>query len=235
MGPNPGFERAWRPRRVAGGRRESVCPSPRAPSSGQGASRDLTAPAFLGLLVLLVAATLRPGPAAGQEDRAGGSVSGYVEPALKLTRMGGQAQLMAGGLVGLRLGSHLGIGGEGFAALGIVEISGRGYGSARELGMGYGGVTLEYLARPQQRLRWGGRLLLGIGSARAHDAALGIELGSDNFAVAEPQGSVRVRLLPWLGVGVQVGFRLITGLQDLPGIIPDDVKGYTVAVSLRIP
>jgi hypothetical protein len=60
------------------------------------------------------------------------------------------------------------------------------------------------------------------------------EVGSDNFLVAEPEMSILYSFFPGVHLGVSVGYRLTTGVEDLPRVSAGDLNAFTGTISLRL-
>jgi hypothetical protein len=127
------------------------------------------------------------------------------------------------------------LGGGGYTSIGKVDVGGSSQGNAFELGMGFGGVVLEYIGAIRSRYGIGAGVLVGGGNARVRDPIVGTELGSDNFIVLQPEAVIRVQLLTAVEAALSLGYRLVGGVEDLPGLRPGDLRSYVASLSIRVP
>ncbi len=188
------------------------------------------------ILVLLLTTAL-PGllpaqaaPPSSDDGRAGAAAAVLV----KAGSLAGSARLHLGGWVGLVLNDRISIGGVGYALTEMVELPGSEAGTGFDLGMGYGGLlaTLRSSLTPEFHGEIG--LLLGAGNASLQDRLVGLELGSDNFFVAEPTLGLSRTLPHNLHLGLAVGYRQVVGLQDLPTVVGSDLNAFTGTLSIRL-
>ena len=189
---------------------------------------------FSALLLLLL--TL-PGPLkaqAGQASSAPSRAEATGTILLKGSKVAGADRLFLGGWAGLVFGNRLAIGGGGLALMENVELVGSESSTGFDLGVGYGGLTLRYWLPWSSRVTGELGLLLGAGHAQVRSLVTGTEVGSDNFAVAEPELSLFVTTLPWLHLGASAGYRMAWGVEDLPRVAVDDLRAFTASISLRI-
>jgi hypothetical protein len=142
----------------------------------------------------------------------------------------GARRVFLGGGIGLVFGGRFAIGGAGLALTGNVVESSTGF----ELGMGYGGLTLQYWHPWIRGLAWEANLLLGAGHAEVRSPLTGNEVGSDNFSVVEPEVGLSLTTLPWLRVGGSLGYRMAWGVEDLPQVAVDDLRSLSLSLTLRV-
>ncbi|TFH64116.1 MAG: hypothetical protein E4G90_08725 [Gemmatimonadales bacterium] len=113
-------------------------------------------------------------------------------------------------------------------------MAGSAGGTGFDLGMGYGGILFRYWEPISGSLTGEVGLLMGAGHAEVRDQLTQREVGSDNFLVAEPEMSVLYSLFPGIRLGASVGYRLTTGVQDLPGVSTGDLNAFTGTLSVRL-
>jgi len=141
---------------------------------------------------------------------------------------------MLGGEASIHFSRHLSIGASGGGLLATVPIIESGADLGTELRLGYGGLLFGYQTRIRSRTALAGRLLLGAGHASVRAAAVGAELGADNFVVLEPEVLVRIRALGPVHLGFTAGYRMAFGVQDLPTLVGDDLEGTSLTIVLSI-
>jgi hypothetical protein len=115
-----------------------------------------------------------------------------------------------------------------------VELPGTGAGSGFDLGTGYGGLVLRVWHPLRPGITGEAGLLVGAGKAEVRNRFSGLEEGSDNFLAAEPEISISFSPLRGLFLGVSGGFRLVWGVEDLPLVREDDLRSFTLGVSVRL-
>jgi hypothetical protein len=131
-------------------------------------------------------------------------------------------------------GDHLAVGGGGLVLLDEVGLAGSEAGTGFSLDLDYGGIFCRFWQPLSPRLTGELGLVLGAGNAGVKDRLSGTELGSDNFLVAEPEVSLSFRVLSWLRVGVSGGYRMVSGVEDLPRVSQGDLEGATGTISLQV-
>ena len=188
-----------------------------------------------GLVLALVLALPGPlGAQAGPGPSFQGRVSGTAAVLLKGGQIAGENRLHLGGWAGLIFGGNLAVGGGGFALLNDVGLVGSEGASGFNLGFGYGGLVFRYWEPLSGSLTGEVGLLLGAGHAEVRDQLTRTEVGSDNFLVAEPEMSILYSFFPGVHLGVSVGYRLTTGVEDLPRVSAGDLNAFTGTLSLRL-
>jgi len=178
-----------------------------------------------------------PGPLeaqAGPDPSSQGRVSATAAVLLKGGRIADENRLHLGGWAGLVFGDNLAIGGGGFALLNDVQLAGSEGGSGFNLDLGYGGLIFRYWEPLSGSFTGEAGLLLGAGHAEVRDQLTRTEVGSDNFLVAEAKMSLLYSFFPGIHVGVSVGYRLTTGVEDLPRVSTGDLNAFTGTLSLRL-
>jgi hypothetical protein len=153
---------------------------------------------------------------------------------VKGSDVAGQYRAHVGGWVGLVIGRRVALGGGGLAMLENVELVAATSGSGFDLGTGYGGLQVRYWQPLPKGFALEGGALLGGGHAEVTDLVQGIELGADNFFVVEPETTLFYDLFSRVHLGVAVGYRFVWGVEDIPLVTSDDLRGLTAAFTLKI-
>ena len=143
------------------------------------------------------------------------------------------ATLLVGGGAGLLLGSTIALGGRGHVLIGKVRTTNAKTGASQELGFGYGGVALEYLRPGDGTLRWGIGLLIGAGRLEVTDPTLAAEVATDNFVVVEPRLLASVTGPTVLTTWLEMSYRAVTRVHDLPGLGAGKLRGAAVSLGIR--
>lgn len=193
--------------------------------------------------LLLLAATLLPVPAVGQQGPPQQEESGASSPFLSFdvqrTSIRDRTRYMVGGAAGFEFpigtsGHRFSIGGSAFVLGNDVTIPLGGQGLDLELGLGYGGIVVDYiLPIPGTRIEASAGTLFGAGNADLRNPVSGLQADSDNLFVVEPHLSLRHPLAGPLWLSVTGGYRWTDGLSLSSGIDADDLKGATVAIGLN--
>ena len=159
-------------------------------------------------------------------------VGAYLEFGPRLSTVRETTEVLMGGavLVGVRGPLHIGIGGAVLA--GKNQIPGDAVGSDLELGVGYAGVQVSYWGLGSSSLKWGAGVLVGAGNAKVSLKAVDTEIAADNFGVIEPDVGVRAPIADLLSVSARLGYRLVYGVEDLPEIGRDQLRGLSISIGL---
>jgi hypothetical protein len=167
-----------------------------------------------------------------------------VAPDFKITDVDGRTGNLAGVSAGVLQVDTLFIGGAGYWLTN---------GSENDFEMMYGGLVLGWNLRPERRVQFGARGLLGAGTAtlgsdidvlargshdsrgrlntRVGDSVRTVRVGThEDFFVAEPQVTFGARLTSHLDLSVAGGYRF-TGMVDR---LDDRLNGATGTISLQL-
>jgi hypothetical protein len=188
-----------------------------------------------GLFLVLLFAL--PGPVAAQAGAGPASpnrVSGTGALLLKASQIAEENRLHFGGWAGVLFAENLAVGGGGFTLLERVGLSGSEGPTGFDLGFGYGGLLFRYWESLSGPLVGEVGLLLGAGHAEVQNQLTSREVGADNFLVAEAEMSALYSFFPGTHVGLSLGYRITTGVEDLPGVSEGDLNGFTGTLSFRI-
>jgi hypothetical protein len=187
--------------------------------------------------ILLILALILPGPLRAQaepDQPSQNRVGGTASVVLKAGQTADVNRISLGGWAGLTFSHNLALGGGGFALTKTVELAGAEGDTGFNLNLGYGGLVFRFWEPLGVSLSGEVGLLLGAGHADVRAQLTGTEVGSDNFLVGEGELGISYRVLQSVSLGVSVGYRLTSGIQDLPGVSTDDLNAFTGSLSLRV-
>ncbi len=162
------------------------------------------------------------------------AATAVVSVGARRTSLRNRGAWMVGGDARIFFGTSLSLGGGGWALakpLGISSVAGA---SDLELAISYAGVQSEYRLVQARVTGIGLRLLVGAGSAKVSLPIVGTELAADNFGVIEPEVVGVFALRGYTELRVQLGYRLVYGVEDLPQVGPGHLRGATLTLSLRL-
>lgn len=137
---------------------------------------------------------------------------------------------LLGGAGLLTLGGRLAFGASGALMLNSSTLESSG--SDLEFRMAYGGVLLQFTLAGSEDRYVAIRGLIGAGNAKIKEPVAGFEVGADNFGVLAPEVAGALTLVGPLQIGLGVGYRHVFGVNDLPGVAPADLKGFSAGVRL---
>jgi len=158
-------------------------------------------------------------------------VRGAVTLTLGVTTVRAKATGFWGVGARLLLGDF-GLGGSGYVASGAGFVA-VGQTNLR-VDLGYGGLEfdapLPWVTSEEARFS----LLLGGGNAEVVEAAVGRELGADNFLVVEPRLLWSRQIAEFAQGTLALGYRAAFGVDDLPGIGGQQLSGPSLSLSVSI-
>jgi hypothetical protein len=157
-----------------------------------------------------------------------------LDSSIRLTSLRGGAKFFAGGGVLLGVDDRILFGGGGWVLLGKSVVPGATRASDLELRVAYGGILTETRLAESARGRVVLRSLLGAGNSRVSLPAAGTVIAADNFGVIEPELSASRLLRGRLHGVLGAGYRLVFGLEDLPGVAPEDLRGFSVRIGVMV-
>ena len=141
---------------------------------------------------------------------------------MEISEINGQTGVSVGGGGALVLNSFFfggyGIGGK-FAQIDIEQK--RNY-----LDFGHGGFWLGYTLRPDKLIHLYSDVKVGWGNARVkefRDDDDEFSIYSDPFFTVIPQIGFELNITDFMRLGVTGGYRFVTGIDELPGPITDDM------------
>lgn len=173
-------------------------------------------------------------PAAGvaQETQTllGGDIrhGGFAGPVVKFTEIDGEFGVLVGGRGGWIINDSfvIGAGGYGLANEDQFDDYVDVRGDAQRLVMGYGGLELEYISRPNEVAHVSLAVLIGAGGTlwdpirSPHD----VDEDVDAFFITEPALNVLLNVTKHFRIGFGGSYRFVDDVE-LPGLRADDISG----------
>lgn len=139
--------------------------------------------------------------------------------------MGGAAAL-------LNLGGRFSFGLAGWTLFSDLTVERPG--GSLDFSFSYGGAIGELDLADTGDAVYSARLLVGAGTGKLNLPAVGTEIEADNVGVLEPEGCASFSPIRRVRLDAAVGYRIVFGVQDLPGVTGGDLRGPTARVSLRL-
>ncbi len=165
--------------------------------------------------------------------------SGYGGPVVKFSPVKGSLSTYVGGYGGLLVNSTLfiGIGGYGLANNIAADAT---IAPGQSLGIGYGGLVLEYIANSNQLLHYGVQMLVGYGGATYYYRGLDfngrtvrlLTSQADGFFVVEPGVYAEVNIARWFRIGAGASYRYANGVE-LNGLTNSDISGVSANLTFK--
>lgn len=191
-------------------------------------------------LLLPIVLLLLPAPTSAQrnETLAGEGIrsGGFGGPVVKLTEIHGDFGVFVGGRGGWIINSTfiIGGGGYGLADTNIEVDRVDALGRPLTLGMGYGGLELEYVSRSRKLVHFTVQALIGAGGITYVDRAPRFDTGvrDDAFFITEPGFNVEVNVTDFFRIGFGASYRFVAAV-DLPGVTEDDLAGASGMVTFK--
>lgn len=184
---------------------------------------------------LLLFLTLAAPPALARAQQEGGrEAHASVVAAVGATRVQGEATTTMGGAALLSLGGPLAIGGGGWVMTGKTNVEGQTPGARYDFRMAYGGLAAQARIAGDDDHGVEIRALVGAGNGKIRIPVVGTLIAADNFGVVEPEVVGTIRLFPAVRVEASFAWRWAFGVEDLPGVSPDDVGGYSARIGFAV-
>ena len=86
---------------------------------------------------------------------------------------------------------------------------------------------LDQVAKPILWLRAGSWMMAGL-------VVVGTELAAANFGVVEPEVTGLLPLHDFVHIRTHLGYRIVYGVEDLPQVEPEHLRGATLTLSLSL-
>jgi hypothetical protein len=155
-----------------------------------------------------------------------------VEASFRLSRLRGRTARMAGVAALLSVGDRFAFGGGGWVMLSDMTVERPGGGL--DFTFAYGGALGELRLWNDGAKSCAARLMVGAGNAKLSLPRIGTDIEADNFGVVDPEVSASLHVIGPLDLSAAAGYRMVFGVQDLPGVEGEDLRGWTARLSLRL-
>jgi len=186
--------------------------------------------------LLIAGALLGGGALSAQDTLLEGDLrhGGFGAPVVKLTEVDGRFGVLVGGRGGWILNESVVIGGGGYGLANVANFEHvrNGAGDPGGLQMGYGGVEVGYVHRPDELVHASLGLLIGAGGLVWDPDGPSGGRADDAFFIAEPEVDVVLNATRFLRVAVGVSYRLTEG-AELFTVRSADLSGLAAVVSLN--
>lgn len=169
----------------------------------------------------------------------------YLAPVAKITRMDGESAFLAGGKLAWLINHRFSIGFAGYGRIDNLEWDWfHDHGIMTEQ-MGYGGLLLEANFLPLKILHINTGLLLGAGAVNRPAAAEYNCIDScgnrdrhhhqktDVFMAVEPEINLELNITRYCAIGLGIGYRFVSGIDQTLGSSNDKMSGLTSALTLK--
>lgn len=154
----------------------------------------------------------------------------FAAPALKFTTLNDSFGFLAGLRAGWIINRHYVIGLGGYKLVNDVPGPTIEEGIQPDLSIQYGGVELEYIIEPENKVHFSLSALIGIGNVQ-YDFTDTTKNDDDTFWVIEPAATVYVNLTEYLQTGFSLSYRLTPTDVNLDKLEESDLTGLTATLS----
>jgi len=149
---------------------------------------------------------------------------GYGAPAFKMTRLNGTDAVLTGARGAWIMNHSFALGGAGYVLANNVDFPAY----TQNLELAYGGLTLDYIYVPIDKVALTAGLLVGGGFFDFNDNLS----GNDGIYVAEPEVSAQYEFTKNFRTAITASYRGVSGV-DLPGMSNDKLSGFAYGVALN--
>jgi len=195
----------------------------------------MTTPRSIGWL-LAAGMFLGHGASSAQETLMGGDLrhGGFGAPVVKFTQIDDRFGVLVGGRGGWIINGSfvVGAGGYGLANLDNFEHVTNPAGDRGRLAMGYGGLELTYVVRPDELVHFSLGALIGAGGVVWNPQGQSGKQDDDAFFIAEPELDVVLNVTTFMRAALGVSYRFVQGVE-LFDLRDRDVSGLAGVVALK--
>ena len=186
--------------------------------------------------LLVAGAFLGSGALSAQETLMEGDLrhGGFGAPVVKFTEIDSRFGVLVGGRGGWIINGSVVIGGGGYGLVNVANFEHlmNGAGDPGGLEMGYGGLELGYIHRPDELVHASLGLLIGAGGLVWNPDGQSGNQADDAFFIAEPELDVVLNATRFFRVAFGVSYRLTQGVQ-LFGLRDAELSGFAAVLALK--
>lgn len=159
---------------------------------------------------------------------------GFGAPVVKFTQIDNKFGVLVGGRGGWIINNAFVIGGGGYALANQdnFEQAINGLGDRGRLGMGYGGLELEYVHHPNDLVHLSLVVLVGAGGLVWEPLSKSVRQEDDAFFITEPSLNALVNVTSFFRAGLGISYRFVRDV-DLYDLRDQDISGFTGVVTLK--
>ena len=159
---------------------------------------------------------------------------GFGAPVVKFTQIDDRFGVLVGGRGGWIINGSLVIGGGGYglANLDNFEHVTNASGDRGRLSMGYGGLELTYVLRPDELVHLTLGVLIGAGGVVWNPLGSSGRQEDDPFFITEPELDVVLNVTRFMRLALGAGYRLVRGVE-LFDLGDGDISGLAGVVTLK--
>ena len=167
-------------------------------------------------------------------------LGGYGGIAVHASSMKGRGVVYVGGEGALLLDHRFAVGLAGYGLVSNVAGPDNAYLYPQRLAFGYGGVILRYNFVQRQPYYFSAGILVGGGGVAyapdyEHDHIQGDRIEhADAVFVTEPGISGHLNITRFMRVGVDVSYRVVSGVDDVPWITDKDLAGFAYGGNVQL-
>ena len=164
---------------------------------------------------------------------------GFIAPSIKVGTIHEDASMLLGGKIGMTFNDKfsLGLAGYGLTNNSNFDINDDPLNPAR-IGMGYGGLNLEYTFFTNKKIHFSIPVLVGVGGIYIYEDDDDYfnnewdEIENSAALVIEPGIDIEMNLFKFFRVGVGASYRMVSQ-TDLVYLSDEDLTGYTVNATFK--
>lgn len=162
------------------------------------------------------------------------TLTGAGGPAFKFTGVADQSGLLIGGRGGLLIDRRLLVGGAAYGLVSSIEPRNGDVDDNRSVGMGYGGMLVEFTLAPDRLFNVTLGSIIGAGSLNYVELVGETEEHtSQSFFLLEPEIHVGVYLAPFLRFSLGLSYRWATGLETGGAVTNRDARDFSLGAQFQ--